>query len=226
MIKILLAEDEKELSRAVKTVLEAKGYEVNAVFNGEEAIHASKEGVFDIFIMDIMMPVKDGIEALKEIRAGGDNTPALFLTAKAQVEDRVTGLEAGADDYLTKPFAMAELIARIQSMTRRSREYDSRQLKLGKVLLDLTEQELHNVSSVRLAKKEAVLMEMFMKNPGKTLTTEEIFSRVWEEEEGDKGIVWIYVSYLRNKLKAIDADIFIGGERDGSYTLYVGENSV
>ncbi len=219
MIKILLAEDEKELSRAVSTVLKAKGFEVCPVYNGEEAVRAAGEEVFDLFILDIMMPVKDGIEALKEIRSGGDYTPALFLTAKAEIEDRVAGLDAGADDYLTKPFAMAELIARIQSMTRRSREYDSQELRIGHVILDLKELELHNASSVRLARKEALLMELLMKNPGKSLSTEDIFNRIWPDEESDPEIVWIHISYLRNKLRAIDADIEILGERDGSYTL-------
>lgn len=219
MTKILLAEDEKELSRAVKTVLEAKGHEVHAVFDGKEAVEAVKSEVFDLLVLDIMMPVMDGIEALKEIRAGGDYTPALFLTAKAEIEDRVTGLEAGADDYLTKPFAMAELLARINSMTRRSRDYDRQCLKLGCVTLDIKEQELSNTSSVRLAKKETELMEMLMKNPGKLLTTEEIFERLWQGEENNIEIVWIYISYLRTKLKAIEADITIFGERDGSYSL-------
>ena len=222
MTKILLAEDEKELSRAVQAVLTAKGYEINAVYNGREAVEAAQREVFDLMILDIMMPVMDGIEALKEIRAEGNYTPALFLTAKAEIEDRVVGLEAGADDYLTKPFAMAELVARIQSMTRRSREYDKQELVFGRVVLDLKEQELNNTSAVRLAKKEAELMEMFMKNPDKLLPTEEIFARIWEGEEGDREIVWIYVSYLRNKLKAIQADIVIDGERDGSYILRKG----
>ena len=226
MMRILLAEDEKELSRAIKAVLEAKGYEISAVFNGMEAVDAAKKEVFDLMILDIMMPVMDGVEALKTIRAGGDYTPALFLTAKAEIDDRVSGLEAGADDYLTKPFAMAELLARIQSMTRRSLEYDREKLVCGKVVLDLKEQELRNTSSVRLARKETELMEMFMKNPGKLLTTEEILARVWAGEEGDREIVWIYVSYLRNKLKAIQADIFIEGDRGGSYSLANRENGL
>ena len=219
MTKILLAEDEKELSRAVRAVLEAKGYEIKAVYNGKAAVEAAQDEVFDLMILDIMMPVMDGIEALKEIREGGNYTPALFLTAKAEIEDRVAGLEAGADDYLVKPFSMAELVARIQSMTRRSREYDRQELVYGEVVLDLKEQELHNKSSVRLAKKESALMAMFMKNPGKALTTEEIFARIWDGEEGDMEIVWVYVSYLRNKLKAIQADITIDGEREGSFVL-------
>ena len=219
MTRILLAEDEKELSRAVQAVLEAKGYTVSAVFNGRDAILAAQKSVFDLLILDIMMPVMDGVEALKEIRAGGNYTPALFLTAKAEVEDRVAGLEAGADDYLTKPFAMAELLARIQSMTRRSHEYDRQELMFGQVILDLRQQELQHISSVRLAKKETELMEMLMKNPGKQMSTDEIFSRIWEGEEADREIVWIYISYLRNKLRAIQADIVIDGSRNGSYRL-------
>ena len=220
-MNILLAEDEKDLSRALMAVLSHNGYEVTAVYDGEAAVEAAKENAFDCMVFDIMMPKMDGITALGIIRESGDMTPVLLLTAKSEMDDKVTGLDAGADDYLTKPFAMVELLARIRSLVRRQEHYTPKKLSFGSVTLDVNGQELVAENSVRLAGMEASLMEFFMLNPEKTFTTEELYSHVWKEQEAGPDIVWVYISYLRNKLMAIASDVRIEGEQGGSFMLTI-----
>ncbi len=225
MIKILIAEDEAELARAVTAILNHQGYEVVTAKDGLEAVERAAEDTFDCMVFDIMMPRMDGIEALKRIRETGDMTPVIMLTAKAEVDDRVEGLDAGADDYLTKPFAMKELLARIRSMTRRNSAFTPAKLSMGTVELDMEGQELIAHNSIRLSKKETRLMEYLMQNPGKSLTTDQIYARVWKEDENEsKDIVWVYISYLREKLLAVKADLVIQGESGASFQL-VTENS-
>ncbi len=219
-MKILFAEDELDLSKAVTTVLTAQGFDVTPVHNGREALEESSKSAFDCMVLDIMMPEMDGIEALTQIRARGDVTPVIMLTAKAEIDDRVTGLDAGADDYLTKPFAMKELIARIKSQTRRFGTFNSTQLTYGNLTLDTAQLELVAENSIRLARKEAELMELLMLNSDKELATEEIWRKVWREEEAENiDLVYMYISYLRQKLRSVNADITILGERDKSYKL-------
>ncbi len=218
-MKILIAEDEKDMSKAICAILNHQDYETDVAFDGLQAMELARSNTYDCMIFDIMMPKMDGLEALKRIRAGGDMTPVIMLTAKAQVDDRVEGLDAGADDYLTKPFAMKELIARIKSLTRRNTSYNPSRITLGSVSLDTETQEMHAGNSISLAKKEARLMELFMRNPGKRLTTSEIFARVWNEGEESDEVVWLYISYLRKKLVAINADLTIEGEKGGSFCL-------
>ncbi len=221
-MKILLAEDTEELNRATSQVLTMQGYEVDSVYDGEEAAKHALSGSYDCMIFDIMMPVKDGITALREIRAAGDVTPVILLTAKSEVDDRVDGLDAGADDYLTKPFAMKELLARVRSMTRRSSSYTPTDLTLGSVKLSVSEQELSARNSIRLSNKESKLMEYLMLNADKELSTKTIFSHVWQKEEVEgepEDAVWIYISYLRQKLMSINADIGIEGMKGGNFVL-------
>ena len=219
-MKLLLAEDEKELSRALTAILKHAGYEVDPVYDGEEALLHILENVYDGLILDIMMPKRDGISVLKEARAKDIATPALFLTAKAEVDDRVIGLDAGADDYLTKPFAMQELLARVRSITRRQQTAVPQQLCVGSVTLDTESLELSSDNSVRLSNRESELMRLFMRNPGKELETDYIFEHLWtQDKETDQDVVWVYVSFLRKKLESIAADIEITGNRGGSYQL-------
>lgn len=217
-MKILLAEDEKELSRALAAVLTAAGYHTDAVYNGADAVKLASENAYDCMVFDIMMPIMDGITALKQIRQSGNSTPVILLTAKAEVDDRVEGLDSGADDYLTKPFAMKELLARIRSHLRRQETYGSANLSVGNVTLNTEIQELRASSAVRLAGKETRLMELFLANPGKELPTDVIFEKIWNDDS-DREIVWVYVSFLRNKLKSIGAQLEIIGERGGHFTL-------
>ena len=174
-MKILIAEDEKAMSDALAAVLKHFGYEVDAVYDGLAATEKARENSYSCMIFDIMMPKIDGIEALKRIRDSGDMTPVIMLTAKSEVEDRIMGLDAGADDYLAKPFAMGELLARIRSMTRRMGEFTPTKLKKGDVELDVAEQELSCTSSVRLSSKETKLLSYLMMNEGKTISTDELF---------------------------------------------------
>lgn len=218
-MKILLAEDEKDMSAALVAILTHSGYEVDSVYDGEAAVQMAQRHSYDCMVFDIMMPKLDGVQALQQIRDGGDVTPVIMLTAKSEVADRINGLDAGADDYLTKPFAMAELLARLRAMTRRSTAFTPQKLQTGSVSLDVAEQELCSTNAVRLSAKETKLMQLLMLNADKDLTTGEILSRVWPDEEEDEKIVWIYISYLKEKLAAIDADVTITGGEGGPFRL-------
>ena len=221
-MKILLAEDEQQLSRVLETAMIHEGYQVDTAFDGQEAVDLAKENAYDLMILDIMMPVKTGIEALKEIRQTGNTTHVIMLTAMSEVDDKITGLDAGADDYLTKPFSLKELLARLRSMSRRVATFTPNLLRIGQTSLNVGEHELISSNSIRLAGKESKMMEFLMLNAQKSLSTQEIFRHVWskdEDEDLDEGFVWIYISYLRQKLKAIHADLAILGEEGGSFTL-------
>ena len=219
-MRLLLAEDEKDLSRALTAVLIHSGYEVDAAYNGAEALEYAEKNTYDAMIFDIMMPVMNGTEALERIRQRGDVTPVLLLTAKAEVNDRIAGLDSGADDYLTKPFAMGELLARIRSLTRRAEGYTPHILEFGQVKLNMDELELSAQNSLRLSGREAKLMSYLIMNRSKELATADIFSHVWKDEpELGEAVVWIYINYLRRKLISINAGISITGENGGSYML-------
>lgn len=219
-MKILLAEDEKELSRAITAILERARYAVDTAYNGLEALRFTENNAYDAMIFDIMMPQMDGIELLQRIRENGNYTPVIMLTAKSEIDDRIAGLDAGADDYLTKPFAMGELLARLRSMTRRSSSYAPTKLKVGSVTLDTEEQEIRSENSIRLAGKESRLMEYLMQNAGKELSTKNIFDHIWGKAENTElKIVWMYINFLRSKLRAINADIEIDGEENGRFIL-------
>ena len=226
-MKILLAEDEREMSAAVTAVLEHFDYEVDAVYDGQAAVEQAGKTAYDCMVFDIMMPKLDGVEALKQIRQQGGVAPVILLTAKAEVDDRITGLDAGADDYLTKPFAMGELLARIRSLLRREQSFTKTRLSAGSVELDVEEQELSCKSAIRLSSKETKLMRLFMLNEGKSFDTPTIVEHVWkDEEDAAPDLVWVYVSYLREKLDSIGADIQISGQKDGAFSLISGETAV
>ncbi len=219
-MKILLAEDEKDLSRVLTAALTHQGFSVDSVYNGRDAVEKASQEAYDLMILDIMMPEMNGIEALSQIRKSGDVTPVLMLTAKAEVEDRIIGLDAGADDYLTKPFSMGELMARVRALTRRSGSFTPTTLSMGNMTLNTEEQELTACNSIRLSGKETRLMEFFMLNAGKVLSTEELYKHAWKDEPmEDMEIVYVYISYLRQKLLSIDSNLIIFGEKDGSYIL-------
>lgn len=219
-MKILLAEDTKDLNHAVTVLLKHEGFEVDSAYDGQQAMDMITNNGYDAVIMDIMMPKVDGITVLSNMRQRHNMTPVMLLTAKSDIDDRVAGLDAGADDYLTKPFAMKELLARIRSMTRRQEAYTPTKLSIGNVTLNTEQQELSVENAIRLANKESKLMEFLMLNAEKDVSTMEILNHVWHgDPEADMDIVWIYISYLRKKLESIDANIFIDGERDQSFIL-------
>lgn len=221
-MRILLAEDEHSLSRAVVALLEKNHYSADAVYDGEEALAYLEEGNYDALILDIMMPKVDGLEVLRRLRQQGNPIPVLLLTAKSEVEDKVTGLDMGANDYLTKPFSTAELMARIRAMTRSQTggQVTSR-LTLGNITLDQTTFELSSPSgSFRLANKEYQMMELLLRNPRQLIPTERFLERIWGyDSEVKLSVVWVYISYLRKKLAALQADIQIKAKRNAGYSL-------
>ena len=222
-MRILLAEDEQQLARVVMTALAHEGYQVDWAKDGQQAVQLAQQTVYNLMILDIMMPVKDGIEALKEIRASGHTNHVIMLTAMAEVDDRVTGLDAGADDYLTKPFSLKELLARLRSMSRRVDHYEAPQLALGNTQLKLEEMEVSANNAIRLAGKEAKLLALLMKNPGKALSQTYIYDHVWADEEGpaDYELVNVYLAYLVQKLLSIRSNLQIVGQASGPYQLLV-----
>ena len=220
-MRLLLAEDERSLSRAIKAILEKNNYSVDAVFDGEEAADYLDAGNYDGVILDVMMPKRDGISVLKALRAKGDNVPVLILTAKSEIDDKVLGLDSGANDYLTKPFNSKELLARIRAMTRAKTAQATSELKVGNVTLDQATFELKGPGgSFRLANKEFQMLEMLMANPKNLIPTERFMEKIWGyDSEADISVVWVYISYLRKKLSALKADIQIKATRNAGYSL-------
>ena len=215
-MRLLLAEDERELSNALVRILEIKGYEVDPVYDGAEAVEHGMSADYDGMILDVMMPKKSGIEALEEMREKGIHTPVLMLTAKSQVEDRVRGLESGADDYLAKPFVMEELLARIHAMVRRQQFYSPQTYELGNTVFKAEGMELSvGVHSLRLTGKEARLLSTFMNAPGRWITKQQLTERIWREETEEKNKLNLYISYLQSKLEFLHADNFIREENNG-----------
>lgn len=220
-MRLLLAEDEKALSKALTTILERNNYSVDAAYDGKEALEYLEADNYDGVILDIMMPRIDGITVLQEIRKKGNLIPVLLLTAKSEVDDKVIGLDAGANDYLTKPFNSRELLARIRAMTRTQTVQRNSQLKVGNITLDRATYELSAASgSYRLANKEFQMMEMLMSNPKNVISTERFMEKIWGyDSEAEINVVWVYISYLRKKLAALHADIQIKALRNIGYTL-------
>lgn len=220
-MRLLLAEDEPELSNALAAVLKHNNYSVDAVFNGQDALDYLETGIYDGAILDIMMPKMDGITVLKKVRAQGISVPILMLTAKAEVDDRVNGLDSGADDYLTKPFAMKELLARIRSMTRRQADTTDSILQFGNISLNRATYQLSGPkSSFRLAGKEFQMLEMLMINPGQIISAEQFMDKIWGfDSDAENNVVWVYLSYLRKKLTSLDADVIIKATRGVGYSL-------
>ena len=220
-MRLLYAEDEKSLAKAVSTILIRNNYSVDVVYDGLSALDYLATENYDGVILDVMMPRLDGIQVLKRMRETGDRTPVLLLTAKSEIDDRVSGLDSGANDYLTKPFDMKELLARIRAMTRVQSVQTDKTLTCGKVSLDCSSYDLTGPGgSCKLAGKEYQMMEMLMRNPRKLISTEHFMDRIWGyDSEAELNTVWVYISMLRKKLKAIDADIESKAQRGAGYYL-------
>lgn len=219
-MRILIAEDERPLARALVKIFEKNNYSAEAVSNGEDALAYLESDSYDAVVLDVMMPKKDGITVLRELRAAGNSIPVLILTAKTEVDDKVLGLDAGANDYLSKPFDSRELLARIRCMTRSRTEQDSR-MHLGNITLDRSTFELSSPSgSFRLANKEYQMMEYLMANPHCIISAERFFEKIWGfDSDSEMNVVWVYISYLRKKLTALQADIQIRASRNAGYSL-------
>ncbi len=220
-MRLLLAEDEKDLSRALTAILERSNYSVDTVYDGEEALAYLCSNNYDGAILDIMMPKLDGLSVLKEIRKQKNPIPVLFLTARSEIDDKVEGLDAGANDYLTKPFAAKELLARIRAMTRENTDAVNSSLHMGNLTLDLAAFTLSSPSgSFRLANKEFQILEMMMGNPGQLIPSERFLERIWGyDSEVEVNVVWVYISYLRKKLTALGATVQIKAVRNAGYFL-------
>lgn len=219
-MKLLLAEDERELSGAVVRVLKHNNYTVDAVYDGAEALEYLTYGEYDGVILDIMMPKADGLTVLRTIRAQGNNVPVILLTAKSEVDDRVEGLDAGADDYLSKPFAMKELLARIRAMTRRKNDVIST-YTVGNLTLNPKQFTISaDKGEIRLSGKEFQMMEMLVKNGNVLISTEKFMESVWGyDSEAEINGVWVYISSLRKKLQSIGANMNIKAVRGLGYRL-------
>ncbi len=219
-MRILLAEDERSLSRVLVTIFQRNHYSVDAVYNGEDALDYLQTGNYDAAVLDIMMPGMDGITVLKKARSSGNRIPILMLTAKGEVDDKVLGLDSGANDYLPKPFDTKELLARLRAITRSPDRADVR-LHMGNISLDRSTFELSSpCGSFRLANREFQMMEYLMSNPGRVISTQRFMEKIWGyDSEAEMNVVWVYLSCLRKKLAALHADIQIRASRNAGYSL-------
>lgn len=220
-MKILLAEDTKDLNHAVTVLLKHEGFEVDSAYDGQQAMDMITNSGYDAVIMDIMMPKVDGITVLSNMRQRHNMTPVMLLTAKSDIDDRVAGLDAGADDYLTKPFAMKELLARTRALVRRGSSDDPRdKITYAGLVLNGEDLSLSAENTVRLSLKEYELMREFMRNPGRQLASDYLLWKIWNnEQDADEDTVWLYVSYLKNKLRAVVTAVNIKGGKGDSFTL-------
>ena len=222
-MRLLLAEDEASLSKAIVTILKKNNYTVDAAYDGIEALEYLETNDYDGVILDVMMPRLDGISVLQKLRKSGSNVPVIILTAKAEVDDKVLGLDSGANDYLTKPFASKELLARIRAMTRNGAaavQADSK-LHFGNITLDCAAFTLSSpFNSFVLANKEFQMIELMMRNPRQIISAEQFMDRIWGfEANGESNVVWTYISYLRKKLAALKANVEIKARRNAGYLL-------
>lgn len=219
-MRILLAEDERPLARALVKIFEKNNYSADAVHNGADALMYLDGGNYDVLVLDVMMPIMDGITALKKLRESGNKIPVLMLTAKSEIDDKVLGLDTGANYYLTKPFDTKELLAAIRAITRRETQTESK-LTFGNISLDRTTFEISSpTGSFRLANKEFQMMEMLISNPHGIIPAERFMEKIWGfDSEAEINVVWVYVSYLRKKLIALHANITIKSSRNAGYSL-------
>lgn len=220
-MRILLAEDEMALSKALVTILERNNYSVDPVYDGQAALAYAESGNYDGMVLDIMMPKMDGITVLTKLRNQGNRVPILLLTAKSEIDDKVQGLDAGANDYLTKPFHVQELLARIRAMTRLQHAQTNTRLQVGNVTLDRATFELSiPTGSFRLANKEFQMLELLMSNPRSLISTGRFMEKNWGyDSQAEVNVVWVYISYLRKKLSALQANVQIKATRNAGYSL-------
>lgn len=224
-MRLLLAEDERSLSKALIKLLQHEHYSADPVYDGEAALDALRSGNYDAAVLDIMMPKMDGLTVLKTIRAEHNPIPVLLLTAKGEVEDRVAGLDSGANDYLPKPFNFKELTARIRAMTRTQPTAENSILQYEDITLNRATFELSTeTGSMRLANKEFQILEFLMTSPGRPISSERLFEKIWgSDNDSDIHVVWVYISYLRRKLEALNAGVNIISLRNEGYLLQKGE---
>lgn len=220
-MKVLLCEDERELSNAISVILKHHHYTVDAVYNGQDAYEYGVSNQYDVILLDLMMPKKNGLDVLKDLRNQGIKTPVLILSAKGEVGDKIKGLDLGADDYLSKPFSMAEMIARIRAITRRKTEDFNHQISFHDLVLNRATYELSVENhAIRLSSKEYQMMEMLILNPNVVISTETFMEKVWGyDSESEINVVWVYISALRKKIASLNAHVAIKAARGVGYRL-------
>ena len=220
-MRILVADDEPEMTMVLEALLRRENYSVDVVHDGQDALDYGLADNYDCLVLDIMMPKKDGIQVLQALRAQNVSTPVLLLTAKSQVEDRIAGLDSGADDYLPKPFHNGEFLARVRALTRRGQVFTPSVLAAGNIRLDCSTFELRcGGSAIRLGSKEFQMLELLMRQKGRVVTTEQFMERIWGyDSEVEISVVWAYISYLRRKLEVVGADVRISTRRGFGYLL-------
>lgn len=223
-MRILVADDERDMAAALEAILQRERYSVDTVFDGQDALDYGLSNNYDCLVLDIMMPEKDGLTVVRLLREQRVDTPILLLTARGDVDDRIRGLDCGADDYLAKPFVMGELLARVRALTRRiSSSFTPDQLSLGDITLDRATFQLSaHGASVRLGNREFQLLELLMRQKDRFLSTEQLMERIWGyESDAELNVVWVYISYLRRKLESINSHVRITACRGRGYTLEV-----
>ena len=224
-MKILIVEDERQLSDVLADLLKQSLHEVDAVYNGIDGEAHALTGVYDAILLDIMLPGKNGMDVLRSLRKQGNSTPVLLLTAKSEVGDKISGLDCGADDYLTKPFASGELLARLRAITRRGAEFIGDELRAGNTVLDKDTHELQGeAGAVKLAAKEYQIMEMLMHNSRQIIPKERFVEKIWGlDNEAEYNSIEVYISFVRKKLAAIGSNLQIKAVRNVGYCLEVPE---
>ncbi len=222
-MRLLLAEDEMALNDALTEILKHSGYTVDSVYDGQEALEYARSAEYDGILLDIMMPAMEGTEVLLKLRAEGNTTPALFLTAKGDIEDRIRGLDLGADDYITKPFDMGELLARVRAMTRRRDAFSQPDLSCGNLTLSRSTYCLSTPGHepLSLSGKEFQIMELLMEQPGRVYSVDSFMDKIWPDGEAEGDVVWVNISNLRKKLKNLDSTAEIRSSRGVGYSIFV-----
>ena len=221
-MKVLVIEDEKDLSMVLCELLQCEGFSTDAVYNGVDGLDCALTGIYDIIVLDIMLPKMNGIDVLKEIRKNKISSAILMLTAKSEVDDKVTGLKSGADDYLTKPFETEEFLARIWALSRRNHmTYISEKITYSDIVLDMSQHILQKgTDSIKLSSKEYELMEVLMRNPKIVITKEQFVERIWGyDTDIEYNSIEVYISFLRKKLRNIGSEVTIKTVRGVGYTL-------
>lgn len=220
-MNILIIEDEKPLSEVLSLLLKQQGYNTDAVYDGLTGEDYALSGIYDVIILDIMLPGKNGLEVLRSLRKAGLATPVLLLTARSEVDDKISGLDIGADDYLTKPFVSGELLARLRALTRRKGEYVSDELTNGNTVLDKNTHELVCAGSrVKLSVKEFQVLELLMLGGRQIISKERIIEKIWGyDSDAEYNVIEVYISFIRKKLYAIGSDIVIKAVRGVGYSI-------
>ncbi len=220
-MRILLCEDERELSDALSAILKHSNYSVDTVYNGNDAVEYLETELYDCAILDVMMPGMDGFEVLRTVRGQGIGTPIIMLTARSDVDDKVKGLDLGADDYLSKPFSTKELLARVRAMTRRRSELTENTLTFGDISLDRSTCQLSGPDGIiRLGSKEYQMLEMLMINPGSVVSVDKFMEKIWGyDSDTELNVVWVNVSYLRRRLASVGSTVQVRAKRNLGYVL-------